>query len=448
MNAPYTRGTAANARDLCSHRSSPKEEMFCGHESRDSLSLEDLYGSQQTREKRCHRSFSSRSRGRSSPRRHSTDYAPLPIGVEVERRQDRYSASCSRINDARGRQRSQSRRSQRRRSPSNRSCYTEFSESSVSFSSTKLGQLLSQEGFKFERDFEVESISPEFVRSPPEQRPVLSPRSALSRRYCHPQGPKPNPRNLMQNDELERIHDRGSGKISPPARNSNCRPKTPTVQEFSKTKLGKMLSKRGLTVNNKLPQQKDKKHADPLGNNTAISTCEAMPQKKEERKVDRAEPPSDLSRNKISRRKQEEKSLLTEVNPANCEARLLSSSDRDPPSLSGSETAPTTYSDASGDSATAKHPMEEEPSFIPIQDRIPVEVLKARMIEKAAKKKDIIDKIKSLDAKLSSMLTACHEASRKLKMMDKTSGDSCDVSEISDFSESSLSCGQIRQVSH
>eukprot|EP00977_Amphora_coffeiformis_P011663 scaffold2804_cov181-Amphora_coffeaeformis.AAC.31 len=220
-----------------------------------------------------------------------------------------------------------------------RSTYTESSEGSVSFSTTKLGKLLSQEGFRFDKDFEVESISPDLVPGEINQSPV-------------------------------------------------------------------MLANEGLKLENEFP-------ANTKG--YKVETALSFPK------------PSLRNAEPNFHNKEQQRDECPSSNPGGTA------------SIPGSIITPVARSEDSDESVVASLPILDQP-FVPIGERVPVEVLKARMEAKAAKKQEIISKIKMMDSRLSIMLSACHEASRKLKMMDvaTTELDESDVSssatEFSDVS--------------
>lgn len=476
MNSPYkaTHDVAWNARPvahLSPRRSSPiKEDTVFGNDSITSLAPEDLPRDQDGNSLAGTR--------RTSIRRHSSNHGDGSVTMG----EGRHSASCSQFNNGRGgvrQPRKHTRKLQRR--GSNRSCNTDISENSFTFSSTKLGQLLSKGGFELQRDFGVESISPGISSSPSiEQKRLSSPRSPMKRNYSRPLGPKPKLGIMMDNDELvDNSTNIEVGRITSPPRNQSVRQSL----DMSKTKLGKMLSQSGFKLDKESLGKKKQSTVDALFTPRKVScTGHNDPRSKKAAHEDLALPINETlqpeeNRGEPSQPAVEAKDRITptmkESHVSACSNQSfhgsLSGSETAPrtssniaiekslpiesttkdrvsltrigshssgcsnkSNLSGSETAPTLSSDNSDSLTTVAEPLVEEPVFVPIQERVPVEVLKARMKEKAAKKQDIIDKIKLLDSKLSTMLTACHEASQKLKMMEQ---DDDSISEMSDFTD-------------
>mmetsp|Transcript_14147 Transcript_14147/g.28515 ORF Transcript_14147/g.28515 Transcript_14147/m.28515 type:complete len:382 (+) Transcript_14147:247-1392(+) len=286
-----------------------------------------------------------------------------------------------------------------------RSTYTESSEGSVSFSTTKLGKLLSQEGFRFDKDFEVESISPDLVPGEINQSPV-SPRSALVRQSI-PRCPKRRPVNALSNENANVRDAFPTEKLQLSVRRQISDRLTITNKpRLSDTKIGRMLANEGLKLENEFP-------ANTKG--YKVETALSFPK------------PSLRNAEPNFHNKEQQRDECPSSNPGGTA------------SIPGSIITPVARSEDSDESVVASLPILDQP-FVPIGERVPVEVLKARMEAKAAKKQEIISKIKMMDSRLSIMLSACHEASRKLKMMDvaTTELDESDVSssatEFSDVS--------------
>ena len=278
-----------------------------------------------------------------------------------------------------------------------RSIYTESSEGSVSFSSTKLGQLLNKGGYRLDKDFEVETKSPDLVPREIDQNPV-SPRSALVRQSMPGRIPKGRPVNLLSNENPSVRDAFEPEKLRPLVRRQISDLSTlPNRPRLSDTKIGRMLAKKGLKLEPEFRVARKGPKFEP-----------ELPVRK---------PPSlHIVASNFDKEQQREECAYSDSGGA--------------PSLSGSDITPTTDSEHSVE-PVANQSIVEQP-FVPISERVPVEVLKARMEAKAAKKQDIINKIKMMDSRLSTMLSACHEASRKLKMMDIASmvSDGSDISSI------------------
>lgn len=470
-------------RDVHSEWSSLKDKVLGGHDSIASLALDDLYEDCPQGGESHHASFASAP----PARRHSTTSASRMSHGQLHRR--------------------------RRRAPDHQSTLSVRSarsvnlDGSVSFSSTKLGQLLNSSGFKVERDFEVDSICPELAqaeaqsrspRSPrrgscgrpqigsdllnsPVKPQTRSPRSPRRGSCGRSQGPRPSKYSNVSSNEgvhhhdvgrgrispqmkgpqsprhsksdlwrsrLAQSHDIGIGKLAPPMKNSPL----PRV-DMSKTKLGKMLTQQGLKLHQGPNIAKEK---SPLVSpaRTRKPTIRRERKRQKEEEPARSKPTATTISSPIVN---EEPALAAAAPTTNTSATPTRNDSRSSSrlyqnltlSLSESETASTTTnSDSSEDSRPAAtvaptvveptvvsnvpitaEPVTDVESFVPIHQRVPVKVLKDLMKQKAAKKQEMINKIKLLDAKLSTMLTACHEASRKLKMMEE------DVSEVSEFTE-------------
>ena len=280
-----------------------------------------------------------------------------------------------------------------------RSTYTETSDGSVSFSATKLGKLLSQGGFRFDKDFEVESISPDVVPGEIYQN-SLSPRSALVRQSVPLMLPKAVQLNALSDENVTVRNANDPEKLRISVRKQISDLSTVSNKPLlSDTKIGKMLAKEGLKLEPELHLKGRKREPAILFSKPSLRVAESNLHKKEQQSEEC--PSSDFD----------------------CDASVF-----------GCDITPVVCSGVSDESVANRFIVDE--AFVPISERIPVDVLKARMEAKVAKKRDIINKIKMMDSRLSIMLNACHEASRKLKMMDvdEKSDVSSVVSEFSGFS--------------
>lgn len=318
---------------------------------------------------------------------------------------------------------------------------TVMTEQSVFFSMTKLGKLLRQEGFQTDRDFEVNSISLNNGFESSNAGP--SPRTSPSRRWsCTADLPSPRPSRMVLNQTIQSSNNLGNPKFCPKLGVSQCSEYFTPKTTLESTKIGKLLMQRGLELEKK-PSKPPYLSGKSRESRSIVTPRIAPTHSTKPQKFD--DPPglsgSDCSATVSSHHDDSSSSTSLEDG---AETGVFEQSDvidkakgsvivaESPPSGPVADAAsPTCHVSSSQPEAKADSFKE---TFVPVSMRVSVEVLKERAKRKAAERKYVIEKIKSMDSRLSVMLMACREANRRIKMVEKDVSISEDSDDMSDLS--------------